>query len=85
MIYQDWMQGPWGLGMGIFSFLFMLAFLVLAIIGIVLLLRWLWSQGRSPSAQAPPAESPLDILKRRYARGEIDKEEFKAKLKDLSE
>ena len=85
MIYQDWMHGPWGLGMGIFSLLFMLTFFVLVIVGIVLLLRWFWSQSRSSSAQAPPKESPVDILKKRYARGEIDKEEFNTKLKDLSE
>ncbi len=29
-------------------------------------------------------ETPLDILKRRYARGEIDKEEYKTKKRDLS-
>lgn len=85
MIYQDWMHGPWGMGMGIFSLLFMLTFFVLVIVGIVLLLRWLWSQSKSSSAQAPPGESPVDILKKRYARGEIDKEEFNTKLKDLSE
>ena len=29
-------------------------------------------------------DSPIDILKKRYARGEIDKEEYEAKKKDLT-
>ena len=31
----------------------------------------------------PPAESSLEILKKRYARGDISKQEFDEKKKDL--
>ncbi len=72
--------GPWaGGGFGIF----MLVFWVLIIAGIVLVVKWLFEQGRSGGASASSGESALDILKKRYARGEIGKEEFDARKKDL--
>jgi putative membrane protein len=78
-------QGPWGWhssmmggGWGIFMFIFMLIFLVLVIAGIVLLVRYL-----SPHSNLKTSEGALEILKRRYARGEIQKVEFEEKRKDL--
>ncbi|HXG50810.1 MAG TPA: SHOCT domain-containing protein [candidate division Zixibacteria bacterium] len=66
--------GAWGLGM-----MFMMVFFwALVIVGIVLLIRWLLSQGREAGS-----DSALEILRRRYARGEIDKEEFESKKRDL--
>jgi len=56
----------------------LLVFWGLVVVALVLGIRWLITQGREP-----PADSPLDILKRRYARGEIDKEEYEAKKRDL--
>jgi len=66
--------GQWGIGM----MLMMLLFWGLLIVGLVLGIRWLVSQGRRPEA-----DSPLDILKRSYAGGEINKEEYEAKKRDL--
>lgn len=36
-----------------------------------------------PEPGPPPADSPETILKRRYARGEIDGEEYRRRLEDL--
>ena len=69
------MWGAWGVGMT----LMMLVFWGLIIVGLVLGIRWLVSQGRESRA-----DTALDILRQRYARGEIDKEEFGARKRDLS-
>jgi putative membrane protein len=52
------------------------------IVGIVFFVRAMVRQGRG--RQPNGEESALEILKKRYARGEIDKEEFEQKKKDLS-
>jgi putative membrane protein len=66
-------------GMGSFGFIIMIAFWIAVIVGIVLLVRWLVTSKRGGGS----AESALEILKKRYARGEIDKKEFERKKKDL--
>jgi uncharacterized membrane protein len=40
--------------------------------------------GAGQSSQAPREDSPLDIAKRRYARGEISKDEYDRLRGDLS-
>lgn len=59
----------------------MLLFWLLAIAGIVALVKGVLSRTGGGSPVAP--EIPLEILKRRYAKGEIDKAEFEEKRKDL--
>jgi putative membrane protein len=56
----------------------MLMFWGLVIAGLVLGIRWLVRQGRDERS-----DRALDLLRERYARGEINKEEFEAKRRDL--
>lgn len=60
---------------------FMWIFWILVLVGLFLLIRWLVIQGKS--GEKRDEESPMDVLKKRYARGEIEKEEFEQKKKDL--
>lgn len=80
-----WGGGWYGL---IFGPLFMIFSLVVVIAGVALLVRWLGgaAHGTPPLQQhAPPARTPLDILKERFARGEIDKDEFEERRRVLGE
>ena len=65
----------WGLGMMLMMFLFW----GLIIVGLVVLIRWLIGQSREARS-----DSALEILRQRYARGEISKEQFDAMRRDLS-
>ncbi len=67
--------GAWGLGM----MLMMLLFWVLVIVGLFAGIRWLLGQSRDSRS-----DSALEILRQRYARGEINREEFESKKRDLS-
>ena len=60
---------------------FMWLFWVAVIIGLVFLVKWIVQQGK-PS-EPKTNEDPLEILKKRYAKGEINQEEFEQKKRDL--
>ena len=62
--------GIWGIGM--------LLFWALIIVGLIVGIRWLIRGNKSTS------DSALGILRERYARGEINKDEFEEKKKALS-
>lgn len=60
---------------------FMWIFWVVIIVGIVLLIQMMTkNKSKTSSSQN---ESPLEILKKCYARGEIDEDEFLQRRKEL--
>lgn len=71
---MTWMWGAWGIS----AMLAMLLFWGLVIAALVAGIRWL---ARSGGDARPDAAQ--DILRQRYARGEINREEFEAKKRDL--
>jgi putative membrane protein len=78
-------------GFGILAFVAMLAGLLfwgLVIVALVLGVRWLVRQNShdryAPPPAGPAAEDPVEVLRHRYARGEIDEEEFERRRKTLS-
>ena len=76
----DWGRGMhpmWGWGVGMMFV--MCIFWTFVMVALVFGIRWFMAQG--PRARA---DSALEILRRRYARGEIEKDEFDAKTKVLS-
>jgi putative membrane protein len=64
-----------------FGWIFMVLFWALIIAGIVVVVRWITTQNRPPASHSE--ESALDILKKRYAKGDISKEEYEEKRKQL--
>lgn len=54
---------------------------------IILFIWFIWfivtTTGRTANNNLPQSESALDLLKKRYARGEISKEEFDKISKDI--
>jgi len=75
---SGWMWGGTGIGM-----VAGMLFWILLIVGAVLLVIWAvqrFSAGRNEKLE----ESALDILNKRYARGEIGREEYEEKKKAIS-
>jgi putative membrane protein len=76
MGYRGAMAMPW---LSWVAPIAMLVFWVLVVVAIAFLIRFLVRGSRS----ATRADSAVEILKARYARGEISKAEFDEKRRDL--
>lgn len=76
--YSGMGYGMMGGGWWFIGWIFMILFWVAVILAII----WLYRQVRGEE-KAPAAETPQDILKRRYASGEITKEEYSEMKKEI--
>jgi putative membrane protein len=86
--YGDWQMGPgmmgnWG--MGWFGGIFMIVFWILILVGLVFVIRWLIQASGKKGNGGPRGSRAMEILKERYARGEIDKTQFETMKRDLSD
>jgi len=72
--WMGWIMGP----------VMMVATIAIVVAVVVLVGRWLGGSAQGWTHRTPlPERTPLDILKERYARGEIDKEEFEERRRVL--
>lgn len=76
------MWGDYGMGWGwgFFGAIHMFLWWVLIILGIVVLVKWLIG---GVSERSDRESRALQILKERYAKGELGKEEFEQKMQDI--
>ena len=68
-------MGGWGSGMAVFGMLFMTLLVVVV---------WLvWTTAGRPTSPSRSGHLALDLLDERYARGEIDRDEYLERKTDL--
>ncbi len=80
-MYGNGMMNGWGM-MNPLMWIFMILFWGLIVLGLIFLVRWLVGLGKAGGGEET-SQKPLDILKARYALGEISKEQFEQMKKDL--
>ena len=79
-----WHDQSWGPGMWIVAVVAMIAFWSLVVFAIVMLVRHFGrpagtTPGGTPGA-GPPGDDAVQVLRQRFARGEIDEEEFQRRM-----
>ena len=79
--HMMWGDGRWMF----FGPLMMLVFIAAVVAVVILMIRWLGRPDHGTAPHSPPGGTPLDILKERFARGEIDSEEFEERRRILGD
>jgi len=67
----------WGYGLG-GGMMFLWVIIAFVLVGMAI-----WAISRTAAPQQPRGETPEDILRQRYARGEITREQFEQMQSDL--
>ena len=81
--WPNMMGGFFGGGLGWIGIILSFIFFILIIIGIILLIVWLVKRTTHSGIEGKTGSKALDILKERYARGEITKDQYESIKKDL--
>ena len=83
---HDMMGGSWGTGMMLGMALLWLLLLVAVVALVVWVARTVWRAGPSaPRGPSAGAEAPMEILRRRYAAGELSREDFERMRREVAE
>ena len=72
-----------GWGMGWFGGIFMIIFWILVIVGLMFMVKWLMQAEKKGKEDGEIESHAIEILKKRYASGEIDKSQFETIKQDL--
>jgi putative membrane protein len=89
-LVSDWGYGDWGMMgpgmMGGFGFMWLMPIFWIVILGLIIwaIVAVVGRSAESGGQGSPKSDSALEILKQRYARGEISKEEYEQKKKDIT-
>ena len=78
-MWGDWHEGWWMFVGPVWLILFLAVVVGVA----VLIVRWLSAAGGGGGGGPVASNRPLDILRERFARGEIDKDEFEDRKRAL--
>jgi putative membrane protein len=76
---DSWQMHDWNVGLGPWHMVIPLIFWIGLIAGVVYLIQRLGSNG----GKAAPEGRALEMLNERYAKGEIDREEFVRRRQDI--
>ena len=84
-LHENWYDMHWGNGWFIFPVIMMGFFIILILISLFGKRRhaWPWFNFEDYRHKGETSETALDILKKRYAQGEINKDEFDRIKKEL--
>lgn len=81
--WPNMMGGFFGGGMSWAGIILNFIFFILIIIGIILLIVWLVKRASHPGTEGKTGSKAIEVLKERYARGEITKDQYESIKKDL--